>query len=73
MHLYNFSGETEVVEAQKTAIREQRIRGMSSMTSDGGEGTEGEQESLPHDQNMIEIQSRNESARKLWHRAMRLE
>lgn len=48
--------------------RKNQIRGMSEM-SDGGEGTEGEQESLPHDQNLP--QNRNEYARKLWQKAAR--
>ena len=40
-----------------------------SVTSDGGDGTEGEQESLPHDQALNQNQSRNESIRRLWQRA----
>ncbi|XP_033223167.1 transmembrane channel-like protein 2 isoform X2 [Belonocnema kinseyi] len=58
--------EIEVPETQQSElVNVQRIRGMS-VTSDAGEGTEGEQESLPHDQHLIENQSRNESTRKLW-------
>lgn len=58
--------ENENPKEENIELQEEQAQGMS-VTSDPGEGTEGELESLPNDQNLPSC--RNECIRKLWRKA----